>query len=88
MFYRYLISFTFALLVLFLVKEYFLQFSADYNFQLNPIPGPHPDNKALHQSYKLHIVHDHEQIQSEMTDHNKDKPFLADLYQYSVDLIG
>ena len=88
MFYRYLISFTLALLVLFLVKEYFLQFSADYNCQINPIPEPHPDNKVLHSFYKIRIVHDHEQIQSEMTDHNKDKPFLADLYQYSVDLIA
>ena len=88
MFYRYLISFTFALFVLYLFKEYFYSFSDDYCCQFNPISEPHPDNKVLHSFYKIRIVHDHEQIQSEMTDHNRDKPFLADLYQYSVDLIG
>ena len=37
---------------------------------------PDPDNKVLHSFYKRHIVRDREQIQSEMTDHNKNKPFL------------
>ena len=37
---------------------------------------PDPNNKVLHSFYKLHIVRDHEQRQSEKTDHNKDKPFL------------
>ena len=62
--------------------------SADYNCQFNPIHEPHPDNKVLHSFYKIHIVHDHEQIQSEMTDHNKDKPFLLTDYLNLVDLIG
>ena len=70
------------------LKNIFYSLSADYNCQFNPIPEPHPDNKVLHSFYKIHIVHDHEQIQSEMTDHNKDKPFLVALYQYSYDLIG
>ena len=70
------------------LKNIFYSLSADYNCQFNPIPEPHPDNKVLHSFYKIRIVHDHEQIQSEMTDHNKYKPFLADLYQYSVVLSG
>ena len=52
------------------------------------IPEPHPDNKALYSFCKIHIVHDHEHIQSEKTDHNKDKPFLETLYQYPFFLIG
>ena len=68
------------------LKSIFYSLSAVYSCQFNPIPEPHPDNKVPHSFYKIRIVHDHEQIQSEMTAHNKDKPFYADLYQYSDDL--
>ena len=37
---------------------------------------PDPNNKVLHSFYKLHIVRDHVQRQSEMTGHNKYKLFL------------
>ena len=51
-----------------------------WKFIVYSIQKTHSDNKVLHSFYKLHIVRDREQIQSEMTDHNKDKPFLLTDY--------
>ena len=63
-----------------------IQFYTD-NLIIHPYNSliPDPDNKVQHSFYKLHIVRDHEQKQSEMTDHNKDKPYL--FYDY-LDLVG
>ena len=56
-----------------------------WKFIIYTIQETLPDNKVQHSFYKLHIVRDHEQRQSEMTDHNKDKPYPQ--YDY-WDLFG
>ena len=61
------------------MEEYSLTSTIIITHPYHPLK-PDPDNKVLHSFYKLHIVHDHEQIQSEMTYHNKDKPYLLTDY--------
>ena len=57
-----------------------------FKYHFKSIQETHPNNKVLHSFYKPHIVRDHEQRQSEMTDHNKDKPYLQSDYWNLVGL--